>query len=91
VRKYQTQDQRFYNIPWQYSTEAGNPREARLLALVLQDHRTDFGDYRYCDYAVGVLARAAKQDFGSGGKTLKERDDAVALALAWIASQGLMQ
>ena len=91
VRKYQTQDQKFYNILWQYCTEAGNPREALVLAAVLQDRRIDFDDYRYCDYAVGVLARAAKQDFGAGGKTLKERDDAVSRALAWIASQGLPQ
>jgi hypothetical protein len=91
VRKYQTQDEKFYNRLWQSATLSGNPREARVLAVVLQDRRIDFGDYRYCDYAVGVLGRAAKQDFVAGAKTLAERDAAVARALAWIASQGLAQ
>jgi hypothetical protein len=89
VRKYQTRDEKFYGVLWQYATEDGNPREALVLAVVLRDRRIIFDETRYCDMAVGVLDRAVGQHFGSGGKTLKERDDAVSRALAWLKSQGL--
>jgi hypothetical protein len=90
VRKYQIRDEKFYGSLWQYATEAGNPREARVLGVVLLDRRVSFGETRYCDFALGVLERAVKQNFGSGGKTAKERDDAVARALAWLKSQGFL-
>ncbi|PYT22457.1 MAG: hypothetical protein DMG57_35210 [Acidobacteria bacterium] len=32
VRKYQTADRNFYHVLWQYATESGSPREARVLA-----------------------------------------------------------
>jgi len=89
VRKYQSLDEKFYRVLWQYATEAGNPREARVLAVVLRDRRTVFDDTRYCDFAVGVLEKAVGQHFGPRGKAMKERDDAVSRALAWIESQGL--
>jgi hypothetical protein len=89
VRKYQTADPKFYGVLWQYATENGNPREARVLAVVLRDRRTLFDDTRYCDFALGVLEKAVGQQFGAGGKTLKERDDAVSRALAWLESQEL--
>jgi hypothetical protein len=76
-------------VLWQYATEAGNPREARLLAVVLRDHRVVTGEMRFYDFAVGVLERAAGQHFGSNATTLKERDGAVSRALAWLASQGI--
>ncbi len=89
VRKYQTQDKEFYSVLWQYATEAGNPREVRVLAVVLRDRRVVSGETRYCDFAVGVLERAVGQHFGSDGKTMKERDGAVSRALAWLAYQGI--
>jgi hypothetical protein len=90
VRKYQTVDRNFYSMLWQYATEAGNPREARVLAVVLRDRRFAFDNIRYCDIAVGVLERAVGQQFGSnGGKTEKERDDALTRALIWLKSQGI--
>lgn len=89
VRKYQTQDQEFYRRLWQFATYDGNPREARVLAVVLRDRRIAFGEMRYCDLAVGVLEKAVGQTFGSGGTTLKERDDALSRALAWLRSQGI--
>jgi hypothetical protein len=89
VWKYQAQDKNFYHLLWQYATEGGNAREARVLAVVLRDRRTVFDETRYCDIAAGVLEKAAGQHFGAGGKTLRERDDAVARALAWVKSQGL--
>jgi hypothetical protein len=89
VRKYQTGDRNFYSMLWQFATEAGNPREARVLAAVLSDHRIVSGETRYCDFAVGVLERAVGQHFGAGAKTLRERDDAVSRAVAWLKSQGL--
>jgi hypothetical protein len=89
VRKYQTRDEKFYSVLWQYATEAGNPREARVLAVVLRDRRIVFGETRYCDVAIGLLENAVSQHFGSGGKTLKERDEAVSRALAWLKAQGL--
>lgn len=88
VRKYQTEDRKFYSVLWQYATEAGNPREARVLAVVLQDRRIVSNETRYCDFAVGVLERAVGQTFDSGGKTMKDRDDAVSRALAWLKSHG---
>jgi len=89
VRKYQTADPKFYGVLWQYATENGNPREARVLAVVLHDRRKLSGEIRECDFAVGVLEKAVGRQFGAGGKTLKERDDAVSRALAWLESQGL--
>jgi hypothetical protein len=89
VRKYQTESRTFYSVLWQYATEEGNPREARVLAVVLQDRRIVYGETRYCDFALGVLERAVNQHFGSEGKTLKERDEAVVQALTWLKSKGL--
>jgi hypothetical protein len=72
---------------WQYATESGNPlREARVLAVVLRDHRVVHNEIRYCDLAVSTLDRAG-QHFGAGGKTMTERDEAVSRALAWLESQ----
>jgi hypothetical protein len=90
VRKYQIQDEKFYRVLWQYATEADNPREARVLAVVLLDHRILYGEMRYCDFALGVLERAVGQKFGSGADTIKGRDEAVSRALAWLKSQGLL-
>lgn len=89
VRKYQTQDENFYNLLWQDATMDGNPREARVLSVVLRDRRIAFGEIRYCDLAVAELEKAAGQHFGSGGATLKERDTAVSAALAWLKTQGI--
>ena len=98
VRKYQTADQKFYQVLWQDATESENPREARVLAVVLRDRRLVYGDTRYCDFAVGVLEQAVGQRFRaehSGpaaetpDQTLEERDQAVSRALAWLASRGL--
>ena len=87
VRKYQTTNQKFYSLLWQYATESGNPlREARVLAVVLRDHRVVHNEIRYCDLAVGTLDRAG-QHFGACGKTMTERDEAVSRALAWLESQ----
>jgi hypothetical protein len=90
VRKYHIQDDKFYQVLWQDATEDGNPREARVLGVVLLDRRISFGETRYCDFALGVLERAVKQSFSSGGKSTKERDEAVSKALAWLKSQGLL-
>ncbi len=98
VRKYQTLDQNFYQMLWQYATESDNPYEARVLAVVLGDRRVisdqiGSNQTRYCDFAVGVLQKAAGQDFRTGlgpaDQTLEERDQAVTRALAWLAAQGL--
>ena len=89
VRKYQTADQKFYNLLWQFATEDKSSRGARVLAVVLRDRRIDSGEMRYCDFAVGVLEKAVGQRFGSGGMTLKERDEAVSRALAWLKAQGI--
>jgi hypothetical protein len=98
VQKYQTADQKFYRMLWQYATESENPREARVLAVVLRDRRvisnqTGLNQARYCDFAVGVLERAVGQQFRAGlptdDQTLEERDQAVSRALAWLATQGL--
>ena len=58
-------------------------------AVVLSDRRAAYDNIRYCDFAVGVLERAVGQQFGSNGKTEKERDDAVTRALAWLKSHGV--
>jgi hypothetical protein len=89
VRKYQAADRELYGLLWQYATQAANPREAPVLAVVLRDRRIAFKDTRYCDLAAGELERAVHQDFGSRGKTIEGRDAGVARALAWIASHPL--
>lgn len=95
VQKYQTRDKRFYSVLWQYATEAGNPREARVLAVVLRDRRVAYkspdGPVRYCDFAVGVLERAVGQHFGTGAVTQSGRDQAVEMALSWLGSQGMLR
>ncbi len=73
VRKYQTHDRNFYNLLWQYSTEVGNPREARVLSVVLNDRQPLYEGMTVCDFAVGVLERATGEHFGS-----------VAAARAWL-------
>jgi hypothetical protein len=90
VSKYQTADEKFYNLLWQFATEDGKPREARVLAVVLRDRRLDSGEMRYCDFAVGALEKAVGQHFSSRGTTLKERDDAVSRALDWLKTQGIL-
>ncbi len=94
VQKYQTRNKRFYSVLWQYATEAGNPREARVLAVVLRDRSLlyelpNYGPVRYCDFAVGVLERAVGQHFGTGAVTQSGRDQAVEMALSWLRSQGI--
>jgi hypothetical protein len=89
VAKYQSRDHDYYSNLWQYATEASNPREARVLAVVLRDRNPiPRSDFRVCDFAVGVLERAVGQQFGGGGKTLAERDEAVSRATAWLAKNG---
>ena len=87
VKKYQTQDRKLYSLLWQWSTESdNNPREARVLAVVLRDRSIAFGESRFCDLAVYELERATGQHFGAGGKTIADRDAAVSRALAWAES-----
>ncbi len=89
IRKHRTLNPRFYHALWQYASQSGNPREARILAVVLTDRRVAVDQRRYCDLAVFQLERATKQNFGSEGKTLAERDEAVARAIAWLDAQGI--
>ena len=60
-----------------------------MLAVVLRDRRIAFNETRYCDLAIGVMEKAANQRFGSGGKTVNERDAAVSRALAWLQIHGV--
>jgi hypothetical protein len=54
VRKYQALEPKYYGVLWQYATESDNPREVRVLAVVLTDRRVaPGGDLRYCDCALG--------------------------------------
>ncbi len=82
VRKYQTLAPVYYSTLWQYATEAGNPREMWVLAVVLNDRRIVFGETRYCDMALSELERATGQHFGAG-------DQAVSKAQAWLKTQGV--
>ena len=91
IRKYQTTNRKFYYSLWQYSTQAGSPRETRVLAVVLQDRRVAFGETRVCDIALSELEKATGQHFGAGAKTTAERDAAVSRALAWLKSQGIAE
>jgi len=89
VRKYQAENRDFFGRLWQSATGTDNPRGAGVLAVVLRDRRIVFGEFRYCDLAVGALERAVGQKFGAGADTQQERDAAVSGALAWLASQGI--
>ena len=54
MRKYQALEPKYYGVLWQYATESDNPREVRVLAVVLTDRRVaPGGDLRYCDCALG--------------------------------------
>ena len=89
VRKYQAENRDFFGRLWQSATGTDNPRGAGVLAVVLRDRRIVFGEFRYCDLAVGALERAVGEKFGAGADTQQERDAAVSGALAWLASQGI--
>jgi hypothetical protein len=84
VRKYQTLDPKYYGALWQYATESDNPREIRVLAVVLADRRIASGSTRYCDYALGEFDRLTKEQFDIAGASIPERDAAIARAVAWI-------
>jgi hypothetical protein len=86
VRKYQTSNRQFYRVLWQYSTESDNPREARVLSVVLNDREVLHDGLRVCDFAIGVLERATKQNFTTGATS---RDDALVRARAWLDAHGI--
>src|SRR5262249_26291295 len=81
VRKYQTEDRTFYNVLWQHSTEPDNPREARVLSVVLNDRTPLNDEMRVCDFALGVLERATRQNFHDQALS---KDDAILRARAWL-------
>jgi hypothetical protein len=84
VRKYQTLDPKYYGVLWQYATDSDNPREIRILAVVLADRRVAFGKMRYCDYALGEFDRLTKQQFDIAAASIPERDAAISRALTSI-------
>jgi hypothetical protein len=87
VRKYQTRNAKYYEILWQYATQSENPRELRVLAVVLADRRIAWGRVRYCDLALGEFDRLTKQQFDIEHASIPERDAAVSRALAWIKTR----
>lgn len=87
VRKYQTLDTKYYGVLWQYATESDNPREVRVLAVVLADRRIASGSMRYCDYALGEFDRLTKEQFDIAAASIPERDAAISRALAWIKAR----
>jgi hypothetical protein len=87
VQKYQTLDPKYYATLWQYATESDNPREVRLLAVVLTDRRIAFRTLRYCDLALGEFDRLTKERFDLEAAGIPERDAAIARALARIKAQ----
>lgn len=84
VQKYQTLDPKYYGVLWQYATESDNPREVRVLAVVLTDRRISFGNVRYCDIALGEFDRLTKEHFDVTAASTPERDAAISRALVWI-------
>jgi hypothetical protein len=86
VRKYQTADRKYYGALWQYATQSENPREVRVLAVVLADRRVAFGDFRYCDLALGEFKRLTKQKFDIAAASVAERDAEISRALVWISA-----
>lgn len=87
VQKYQTLDPKYYATLWQYATESDNPREVRVLAVVLTDRRIAFRTLRYCDLALGEFDRLTKERFDLEAAGIPERDAAIAHALASIKAQ----
>jgi hypothetical protein len=88
VKKYQALDPKYYSVLWQYATEADNPREIRVLGIVLADRRVAWGNMRYCDLALGEFDRLGKQLFDIQAASIAERDAAISRALAQIKAQG---
>jgi len=84
VRKYQALDEEYYRVLWQYASESANPRETRVLAVVLADRRIAWGSFRYCDLALGEFDRLTKQQFDIERASIPERNAAISRALAWI-------
>ena len=87
VRKYQTLDPNYYGVLWQYATGSDNPREKRVLAVVLADRRIASGSMRYCDYALAEFDRLTKEQFDIDAASIPERDAAISRALAWIKAR----
>ena len=81
VRKYQTEDRTFYSVLWQYSTESDNPREVRVLSVVLNDRTQSHGELRVCDFALGLLERATGEHFSAGTFS---KHAAIARARVWL-------
>jgi hypothetical protein len=84
VRKYQALDEKYYRVLWQDATHSENPRETRVLTVVLADRRIAFQSLRYCDLALGEFDRLTKQQFDIERASIPERDAAISRALAWI-------
>lgn len=87
VRKYETLDTKYYSVLWQYATESANPRETRVLAVVLADRRIASGSMRYCDYALGEFNRLTKKTFDIVAASIPERDAEISRALEWIKAR----
>jgi hypothetical protein len=86
VRRYQTFDPKYYSALWQYATGSDNPREVRVLAVVLADRRIASGSMRYCDYALGEFDRLTGAQFHVAAASIPERDEVISRALEWIKS-----
>lgn len=91
VRKFQTEDQRFYRQLWVSATGEGSSNSAYTLAVVLEDQRTAYDDVRNCDNAVVYLERATGQSFRNApDSSLAERDRAIERAFAWLRTEGIV-
>jgi hypothetical protein len=84
VRRYQALDEKYYRVLWQDATHSENPRETRVLTVVLADRRIAFRSLRYCDLALEEFDRLTKQQFDIERASIPERDAAISRALAWI-------
>jgi hypothetical protein len=74
-------------VLWQQATGSANPREIRVLAVVLTDRRIASGDMRYCDYALGEFDRLTNQQVDFAAASIPERDQAIIRALEWIKTR----
>lgn len=92
VRKYQSEDPKFYGSLWQHATGPDTRASAYVLAVVLEDRRVAFRGIRRCDLAVGYLERATGEDFGSDPEgPMPARDQAIKRAFAWLRTHGIVE
>lgn len=92
LQQAQTHDPQRCHDLWQVAWDENSPRTLRILAVMLNDRGRLPGSnsMRACDYSASLAEQYAGEKFTAGPwdqMTLRERDEAVQRARAWLAGR----